>query len=246
MSLYTKTASVTLSQTNLSLGVTVYSSNGAVLVTRMTSVIESPTMTYTIQIPNFDTIWSGSIKFDNNGAIVSTINFTGSGPEFFPNITSYISIYDANLYFNTRLNTEPWDSSIDSDKIKALAQATRAIDRLNFKGIKADPLQQFQWPRIIINRANNCNNLNIIKTSVIPQDIQMAVCELALNLLDGVDPDLEDELIGSTSSAYATVRITSDSKVARDHVKAGIVSITAWRLLLPYLQDSREITMRKG
>lgn len=247
MSLYTRTVSVTLTESSLTLGVTVYSLTDAVLVTRITTVVESPSMTYTVQIPNFDTTWSGSIIFDSAGTIKSTTNFTGTGevapditvPEFFPNTVSYISVYDAGLYFDTRLNTQAWDNASDSDKIKGLAQATRSIDRLNFKGVKVSATQQFQWPRILGPR-------NSSSTGSIPQDIQMAVCELALSLLDGVDQDLEDQLIGSMSSAYATVRVTSDPKIGRDHVKAGIVSITAWRLLLPWLQNSREITIRKG
>jgi len=253
MSFYTRPVTTALLDTGLvgTLGVTVYSTTGAVLVTRIVnSIIEQGTSAiYQTEIPNFSTSWFGIITWDVNGEVVAQEDFLGSTeittplttPIYYPSSNSYISISDANLYFETRLATEAWDYAIPTDRTKALAQATRAIDRLNFIGIKVSQTQQFQWPRILNPRRPNQSS-----SGVLPPDIQIATAELALNYLDGVDSDLEDELIGSQSDAYATIRVTSDPTVARDHIKAGIVSITAWRLLLPWLNDPRSIHLRKG
>jgi hypothetical protein len=254
MSYYTRPITTTLLDSGLAgngLGVTVFNQFGAVLITRITTgIVESGDAIYSVSIPNWNTAWTGFIQWDNSGTVLAQEDFVGdlgaqSGilqvPDYSPSLNAYITVYDANLYFQTRLGTDAWDSAIPTDQTKALAQATRSIDRLNFIGIKANPCQSFQWPRIVGPR-----RLGTISASCLPNDIQVATAELALNLLDGIDADLEDELLGSQSDAYATVRVTSDSKVARDHIKAGIVSAIAWRLLLPWLQDPRAITLRKG
>ena len=255
MSVYTRVLTTTLLESGLAdgstLGVTVYNQFGATLVTRVSvGIVESGSGNYSVSIPNWNSAWIGIIKWDNNGTVVTEEDFVGdmtcssailAPPNYSPSNNSYITVHDASLYFQTRLGTDAWDTATPDNQAKALAQATRAIDRLNFIGIKADPNQAFQWPRIVRTR-----RIGTVGTACIPADIQTAVAELALNLLDGVDPDLEDELLGSQSDAYATVRVTSDSKVARDHIKAGIISMTAWRLLLPWLQDPRSITLLRG
>lgn len=246
MSLYTRVITASSLPTGLTdgstLGVTIYGQVGEVLVTRVSlGIIEVSTGNYAISITNFDSTWSGIIKWDNTGVIIFQETFTGN-PSTFLVITAYITVEQANNYFQTRLGTDAWDNAILTDQVKALAQSTRMIDRLNFIGIKASITQTFQWPRIIGPR--RIGSVGVV--GPIPTDIEMAVAELALNLLDGIDADLEDELLGSQSDAYATVRVTSDSKLARDHIKAGIISMTAWRLLLPWLQDPRSITLLKG
>jgi hypothetical protein len=244
MSLYTRVITASSLSTGLTtLGVTVYDQGGNTLITRVSfGIIEVTTGNYSISIPNWDSTWSGIIKWDNNGTIVYLENFTGDVPTF-PSSSAYITVEQASLYFQTRLGTDAWDNAIPTDQVKALAQATRMIDRLNFIGIKANCTQLLQWPRII---RLPCVGGSVTVGGVLPTDIEMAVAELALNLLDGIDPDLEDELLGSASDAYATVRVTSDPKLARDHIKAGIISATAWRLLLPWLKDPRSVTLLKG
>jgi hypothetical protein len=253
MSFYTRPVTTSLLDSGLvgTLGVTVVGTTGDILVTRITATIteQGSSAIYQTEIPNFNSAWFGMIVWDVSGNVVAQEEFLGdvstttplTTPIYSPSVNSYITVFDAGLYFDTRLETDAWDNATDSDRTKALAQATRAIDRLNFIGIQASPNQQYQWPRIIGPR-----QLNRASTGILPPDIQIATAELALNYLDGVDPDLEDELLGSIADAYATVRVTSNPKVARDHIKAGIVSITAWRLLLPWLNDPRSIHMRKG
>lgn len=254
MSFYTRPVITTLLDSGLvgnGLGVTVFNQFGAILVTRLTTgITDNGSGNYSVSIPNWNSAWTGIIRWDNNGTVLAQEDFVGdvggeSGilqvPDYTPSLNAYITVYDASQYFSTRLGTDAWDNAIPADQSKALAQATRAIDRLNFIGIPVDPCQSFQWPRIVGPR-----RIGTTYTGILPNDIQVAVAELALNLLDGIDADLEDELLGSQSDAYATVRVTSDPKVARDHIKAGIISATAWRLLLPWLQDPRTLILRKG
>lgn len=160
-------------------------------------------------------------------------------------IVPYLDINEAQAYFDdSRLNAESWDNSTSADQLKALKYATRMIDRLNFKGIKANCLQVREFPRISGNITYGSMLITLDLT--IPDDIKIACCELALVLLDGVDPDLEEEDLGAITEAYATVRITSDPTIRKDHVKAGIPSVEAWKHLLPYLNDPLEIHVRRG
>lgn len=136
----------------------------------------------------------------------------------------YATIAEAQAYFDNRLNTEAWDDATDANKNKALGMATvTIIDRLNFRGEKTDPDQELQFPRG--------------DDTVVPQDIKNACAEIALALLDGVDPELEFDNLRMKSQAYGVVRSTYDSDRAPEHYVAGVPSSIAWRFLKPYLRN---------
>lgn len=137
----------------------------------------------------------------------------------------YATVSEANTYFSERLRTDAWDDADSDDRLKALKQSTRAIERLNFAGDKADEDQELQFPRG--------------DDTVVPQDIKDACCELALALLDDVDPNLEMENLGRTRQYMGDARTERDTSFAHDHIRAGIPSIQAWMLLAPYLRDPR-------
>jgi len=135
----------------------------------------------------------------------------------------YISVVDADVYFNTRLNSEVWDLADNTEKERALVTAGRAIDQLNYAGTRTSSTQEHQFPRD--------------DDTEIPEDVQYACCELAHALLDGVDPELEYENLNMVAQGFGNVRSTYDRTSKPAHIVAGIVSIVAWRLLLPYLRD---------
>lgn len=142
----------------------------------------------------------------------------------------YATVDEGEEYFSTRLHSESWDNATDDRRLKALRMATRAIDRLSFKGKKDDPTQALEFPR----------------GGSVPDSIKIACCEVALSLLDGVDPDLEEESLKDVTDAYATVRVTSDPSIRMDHIRAGIPSVEAWKFLLPFLNDPWSLVIRKG
>ena len=135
----------------------------------------------------------------------------------------YITVPDADAYFATRLNSEVWDLAESIDKEKAIATSGRAIDQLNFAGVMTDSNQDHQFPRD--------------DDTTIPTDVQYACCELAYALLDGVDPELEYENLNMVAQGFGNVRSTYDRSTKPAHIVAGIVSMAAWRNLLPYLRD---------
>ena len=146
--------------------------------------------------------------------------------------TSYASQAEGDTYFGGKLYTEAWDNATSTEKDKSLIQATRIIDRLNFKGSKTDDDQELQFPRD--------------DDSAIPDNIKSACCEIAYALLDGVDPELEFENLSMVSQGYANVRSTYDRQAPAEHLVAGVPSVTAWRYLLPYLRDTRAVDLSRA
>lgn len=141
-------------------------------------------------------------------------------------MSSYLTVAEAQAYFDERLNTDAWDSSIVSDKTKALAQATRIVDRLNFLGVKTEDTQTNQFPRD--------------DDTTVPTDIQYATAEIALALLDGVEPELEFENLQLRSQGYGSVRANYEEGPL-PHIVAGVPSAVAWMYLKPYLRDPRTL-----
>lgn len=147
---------------------------------------------------------------------------------------NYGTISEAETYFYTRLNTDAWDclagtANETKDKTAALTMATKIIDRLNFLGCKTDPTQENQFPRD--------------ESTEIPTEIKEASFEIALALLDGVDPEIEFENLFLTSQGYSNVRATFDRGQKSPYYLAGVPSAAAWMLLKPFLIDPNEIRL---
>lgn len=142
---------------------------------------------------------------------------------------SYATSSEAQVYFDKRLNTDAWDDASSEDREKALGQATTIIDRLNFLGAKADTAQVNQFPRG--------------EDTETPQDIKDASSEIALALLDGVDPQLEYENVFMTSQGYGGARSAYDRSTKPPHVLAGVPSFAAWTFLQPYMRDPHSLEM---
>lgn len=146
--------------------------------------------------------------------------------------TPYLTPVEADLIFAERLHAEEWDNASVEDQTKALIMATLAVDRLNFRGYKVDEAQERQFPRGT--------------DTDVPDDILRACCEIALKLLEDWDPDMEFTDLTINHHQFSFVRNTQDRSFAQEHVVAGIVSPTAWKLLLPYLRDASSVSVVRG
>lgn len=159
-----------------------------------------------------------------------------------PQSGSMASLEYADLYFKGRVNADAWDCVSDeiSDsegespefqeaflKLQALTDATRRINNLRFLGLIVDSEQDHAFPRG--------------DDTTVPKSIQNAVCELANELLDGVDDNLEMSEQNVLSQAFSGIKSTHDKDVAQLYTLAGIPSAIAWRYLLPFLVDSRDL-----
>jgi len=143
----------------------------------------------------------------------------------------YATRAEATAYFLGRLNSEAYDDADEADQTAALTMATMLMDRLNYRGDKADSAQTLQFPRG--------------SDTAIPEDIKNACAEIALALLDGVDPELEFENLRMKSQAYGVIKSTYEGTRSPEHTVAGIPSSLAWRFMKPYLRSVQTVNMHR-
>ena len=91
---------------------------------------------------------------------------------------SYVSLAEANTYFETRIKSEIWTTSNNDDKSKALITATKKIDYEDFYGSRETSTQLLKFPRI---RLDPIDGVDI--NSIIPLQIKEATYELAIYML---------------------------------------------------------------
>ena len=60
---------------------------------------------------------------------------------------SFVTLAEANAYFETVPSSTNWDDKTDDQKNRALISATRWIDTLNFYGDRCNADQALSWPR---------------------------------------------------------------------------------------------------
>jgi hypothetical protein len=112
---------------------------------------------------------------------------------------SYVTLAEADSYFETVPDSANWDNKTDDQKNRALISATRWIDNQVFYGDRCDVEQALSWPR---------NNYHVdrveLTCSVIPADIKYATYELARALAN--DPE---SITGSTGDTglYEAVKL---------------------------------------
>jgi len=111
-------------------------------------------------------------------AMAATINATLKSAT----ANSYVTLAEADAYFETVPSSTNWDDKTDDAKNRALISATRWIDTLNFYGDRCDQSQALSWPR---------NNYHVDRVelvcSAIPNDIKYATYELANALANDTD-----------------------------------------------------------
>ena len=140
-----------------------------------------------------------------------------------PALDSYGTLLAANRYFDNRLRSQFWKRADTGERKAALMEATRIIDKLNYLGCKADSEQTRQFPRY--------------GDSVVPVAIEQACYEVSLKLLEGYDPEMEQDGLADAGHSFGGVRATYDRSFLPEHLIAGIPSSNAWMNLKPYLRD---------
>jgi len=146
--------------------------------------------------------------------------------------TRYITVSEADAYVSANiLNKVSWDTADDAQKTIALTKATKAINRLPFRGEKVDPTQENEFPRGT--------------DTEVPQDILDACAELAFSFIEGRDSEFEFDNLIILGRSFGSVSTTSKPDSSRAHIAAGIPSFGAWKLLLPYLRSQDEMLVQR-
>lgn len=141
-------------------------------------------------------------------------------------MSAYVSIEQAQEYFESRLHAGAWAEAAEPEKEKALIMAAKAIDRQPLRGRKMDPSQALAFPRY--------------PDTEVPEAVKEACCEEALALLGGNSQrrKLQQEgvisvTVGSVSETYATAGAAGG---------LGLRSLEAKELLRPWLLGAVGIT----
>lgn len=93
---------------------------------------------------------------------------------------AYLTIAEANAYFETHSYAATWDDASDDDKCRALQTATRQLDSsFEFVGSVSSSTQALLWPRDEVVGPNGYDE----PSDAIPVRIQQATAELAQQLL---------------------------------------------------------------
>ena len=110
--------------------------------------------------------------------MAATINATIKGE----NANSYVTLTEANSYFETVPDSTTWDDKTVDQKNRALIAATRWIDSFVYYGNRCDDGQALKFPR---------NNYQVdgveLACSTIPLNIKYAQYELARALANDTD-----------------------------------------------------------
>ena len=121
---------------------------------------------------------------------------------------SYVTLAEANTYFETVPDSTTWDDKTVDQKNRALIAATRWIDTFVFYGDRCDNGQALKFPR---------NNYKVddveLACTAIPNDIMYAQYELARALANdtsaitgttGKDGNFEEVALGDLRVKYNT------------------------------------------
>jgi len=161
----------------------------------------------------------------------------------------YGSISGGDTYFATRLHAQAWTGASDPDKTAAITEASEAIDRLRFAGVRHSVWLVIETygdrDAQLAAVAGQGNEFPRGSDEDVPTDIEVACYEEALSRLDGKGPDEELEDLAVVAQGYSSVRTTYDRTFTQEHLNAGIVSPRAWRYLKPYLAGPRDFKISR-
>ena len=164
----------------------------------------------------------------------------------------YSTLADANEYFDNRLHETAWAAATNEQRTKALYHATEDIDSLVYAGYKrpvyvvleADP--DATDAEIAAADATQARQFPRDEDTEVPDEVLIALYEIAYERLSGRDPDKEFENLSITSDGAGSIRVSFDrSGMPPRHLANGIVSFTAWKYLQRYLADNNTFFVKR-
>lgn len=112
------------------------------------------------------------------------------------NTNSYVTVAEADTYFETRIDAANWVSATDEVKESALVTATALIDENRWIGYAVSSSQVLAWPRSDASYYDpKLGRAITVAEDEVPSRVKIAVYEQALHLVDN-----EDVLTGKTQT----------------------------------------------
>ena len=121
---------------------------------------------------------------------------------------SYVTLAEADTYFETTPESSTWDNKTDDQKNRSLIAACRWIDSLVYDGDRCDDGQALKWPR----NNHHVDTVELVCTAI-PSSIKYAQYELARALANdteaitgnkGTDGVYEEVKMGDLEVKYNT------------------------------------------
>lgn len=125
---------------------------------------------------------------------------------------SYVTLADAEVYYESRLHSDEWDDVADSVKNEGLAMATMLFDsELLWVGSPASTTQALRWPRTSVTDPEGV----AVSSSTIPTFLANATAEFALWLIQD-DRLKESDTQGFTQIKVGSIFATINARDRRD------------------------------
>ena len=116
---------------------------------------------------------------------------------------SYLTVVEAQAYFDTRIGSDVWDDAAEEVQKALLVNATRMLDQSYiWNGDVASSTQALRFPRDYVY---NCD-AELLDSDTIPTEIQNATCEMLLFVGDtsggSKDNSIKSAKVGSLEVEY--------------------------------------------
>jgi hypothetical protein len=118
------------------------------------------------------------------------------------NTNSYVNTTEADLYFDTRIDSANWSNAESSVKEQALVTATQIIDENAWIGYAVSSSQALAWPRK--NASYSDPKLGMVVSVAedeVPDRVKVAVYEQALHLVENED------LLGGQTQTFESITV---------------------------------------
>jgi len=168
------------------------------------------------------------------------------------NLTYYGTLEEAGTYFAARLHSDLWAEATTAEKTNALIEARRIIDTFAYKGDKHSVYVLLQAnseatdEQIRVAEASQALEFPRDADTVVLEDIRLAAYEIAYELLDGKDPEMELENLGVESQTFGMVKTSFNrSQLPIEHLINGVPCAKAWRWLRPLFRDGQAIKLSR-
>lgn len=172
--------------------------------------------------------------------------------------TSYVSMAEASSYLSDRLFASAWENADESERSRALIQATAWLDAMAWRGTKATTAQRLAHPRKYLPTPEQdpewreAQRIEFIDESLlywpsteVARPIREATCELALALLgESSDPAGRDAGEGITREKVGPLETEYASPTLR---KQGLSRYPAvWSRIQPLLRHAQGGTVTRA
>ena len=145
---------------------------------------------------------------------------------------TYVTMVEADAYFDTRIDAGAWLNAQDDDQESALVTATLLLDENQFIGVAVSSTQSLAWPRKdAIYFDPKLGMEKSVTTDTYPKRVKVATFEMALHLLTN------ENLLDNKTQTFERIKVGSieieDS--TKDVLKIPVLPLRIKKLLSPLL-----------